>query len=36
MIDGKGRLLSFDGKESTSQEIETDDPATGRVGTADA
>ena len=34
MIDGKGRLLSFDGKESLSEEIESDDPATGRVGTS--
>ncbi|MGK0204035.1 MAG: stage V sporulation protein R [Planctomycetota bacterium] len=32
MVDGKGRILSYDGKEATSKEIETDDPATGRVG----
>lgn len=34
MLDGKGRILSYDGKESTSREIESDDPATGRVGSA--
>jgi stage V sporulation protein R len=34
MVDGKGRLLSFDGKESTSVELACDDPATGRVGSA--
>ncbi len=31
---GKGRLLSFDGKESTSSEVTASHPAIGRVGTA--
>ena len=34
IVDGKGRLLSYDGKESTSLDLESDDPATGRVGSA--
>jgi hypothetical protein len=34
MVNGKGRILTSDGKDSTSLEIEIDDPATGRVGSA--
>ena len=34
MVDGKGRILTSDGKNPTSMEIEFDDPATGRVGSA--
>jgi stage V sporulation protein R len=33
---GKGRLLSFDGKESTSSEVSASHPAVGRVGSAKA
>ncbi|MFN3241299.1 MAG: SpoVR family protein [Planctomycetota bacterium] len=32
IIDGKGRLLTFDGNQSTSEEIEASHPASGRVG----
>jgi stage V sporulation protein R len=32
IIDGKGRLLTFDGNESTSEEIDASHPASGRVG----
>ena len=31
---GKGRLLSYDGKESTSVEVTASHPAVGRVGSA--
>ena len=34
IVDGQGRLLSYDGKEAVSKAIESDDPATGRVGSA--
>lgn len=33
---GKGRLLSFDGKEASSSEVAASHPATGRVGAAKA
>lgn len=31
-VDGKGRLMGYDGEQSTSEEIEASQPATGRVG----
>lgn len=34
MVDDMGRILTSAGKNSTSLEIEIDDPATGRVGSA--
>jgi hypothetical protein len=34
MVNGKGRILTSDGMDSTSLEIEIDDPVTGRVGSA--
>ncbi|MCB9877264.1 MAG: SpoVR family protein [Planctomycetes bacterium] len=32
VVEGKGRLLSFDGEQSSDEEIEASHPATGRVG----
>ncbi|MFK7742108.1 MAG: SpoVR family protein, partial [Planctomycetota bacterium] len=35
-VDGKGKLLGYDGEQSTSEEIEASHPASGRVGMAGA
>ncbi len=34
IVDGKGKLLTFDGTQSSSEDVEASHPATGRVGSA--